>query len=432
MANGKLTIPRVTDGKLLDVFTGLAERHKAQNMSVNAFGIQNGFDPRSGDGIKVAELLRGRNSTLIQNASLNFPDLSISFTRGGEKQSGLYDEVTFNSNGNQPSTLDAQTRLEIVGTITEEFRAVDPRQSIGGPKGEAQADLEAMHNSILQRLEQAATDQIRRNNEFAQQLEAQQLEKRKALEAEFATKQTELDNWHRDRKAEYDTAEARLKTREGDLDDRQNTHARRALQEKLKAGIVARQKQFGLTSGTRRLRWPIHAVCIAMIGMFGGLLYWSSGQTLELLKAWQPNANGNGIRPEFFYVVGRSITLAAAFVGTAFFYLRWLNRWFEQHSEAEFLIKKMELDIDRASWVVETALEWNHQVKEPMPEGLMAGISRNLFDGSGKAADDAKTPADELASALFGSAATKIKLNNSGQAEVEIDPSKFAKLSMKS
>jgi hypothetical protein len=62
----------------------------------------------------------------------------------------------------------------------------------------------------------------------------------------------------------------------------------------------------------------------------------------------------------------------------------------------------------------------------------MTGISRNLFDGSGKSIDDAKKPADELASALFGSAATKVKLNNSGQSEVEFNPSKLAKLTMKS
>lgn len=430
MANGKLKIPRVTDGKLLDVFLGLAKEHKAQSVHLSAFGIQHGFDPRAGDWAAVVETLRARNSSLIQNASLSFPDLSISFTRGADGSSGVYDEVQFSSNGNQPS-LDAPTRLQIVGTITDEFKAIDTRLAIGGPATEAQAQLEALHNSILQRLEQAATEQIRRNSEFAEQLEKQQDEKRKALEAEFAAKRSALEDWDRDRKAEYEAAGARLKQRESELDDRQNTHARRALQDRLKAGIAARQQQFSLTSGTRRLRWPIHGLCIALVGLFGGLLYWSSGQTLELLKAWQPGAGGSSFRPEFFYVFGRSITLAAAFVGTAFFYLRWMNRWFEQHSEAEFLIKKMELDIDRASWVVETALEWNHQVKEAMPEALMTGISRNLFDGAGKGTDDTKNPADELASALFGSAATKVKLNNSGQAEVEIDPTKLAKITMK-
>ncbi len=139
----------------------------------------------------------------------------------------------------------------------------------------------------------------------------------------------------------------------------------------------------------------------------------------------------SGLRPELFYLIGRSITLAAAFVGTAFFYLKWLNRWFEQHSEAEFLIKKMELDIDRASWVVETAFEWNHQVDEPMPDILMTGISRNLFEGASRSGDDVKNPADELASALFGSAAAKVKLNNSGQADIEIDPSKLAKIAIR-
>jgi hypothetical protein len=29
------------------------------------------------------------------------------------------------------------------------------------------------------------------------------------------------------------------------------------------------------------------------------------------------------------------------------------------HASAEFLLKQFELDIDRASWVVETAMEWH-------------------------------------------------------------------------
>jgi hypothetical protein len=430
MANNKLTIPRVADGKLLDVFVGLAQQHSATGMHVSVFGIPQGFDPRKDEWKVVAATLREKNSTLIHGLSVNFPDLSISFNRGGDQHSGLFDEVTFSAHNNQPS-IDAQTRLAIVGTVTDELKAIDTRRRIGGARSEAQADLEAMHNSILQRLEQAATDQIQRNSEFARELEEQQLEKRKALEAEFTAKQADLDAWHRDRKAEFDEAEARLKKRESELDDRQNTHARRALQERLKAGIAARQQQFGLTLGTRKLRWPIHAVCLVLISLFGGLLYWSSSQTLELLKAWQSTANDYGLRLEFFYLIGRSITLAAAFVGTAFFYLKWLNRWFEQHSEAEFLIKKMELDIDRASWVVETAFEWNHQVDEPMPETLMNGISRNLFDGTGRYADDVKNPADELASALFGSAAAKVRLNNAGQADIEIAPSKLAKTTIR-
>lgn len=431
MPNGKLKIPRIVDGKLLDVFVRLATEFSPQHMSVGVFGLPNEFDPRNTEFAAVVETLRTRNSALIQSGHLTYSNLNISFARGGDNQSGVYDEITFSVGGNQQPTLDVQQRLQIVGTITDEFRAVDPRLVIGGARTEAQADLEAIHNSILQRLEQAATDLVLRNSEHVQRLEAQSLEKRKTLEVEFASKQSELESWHKDRKAEYEQAEARLKARESELDDRQNTHARRALQERLKSGIAARQQQFRLTSGTRKLRWPIHVLCFGLMSLFGGLLYWSSGQTFEMLKNWQAGGNATGLRLDFIYVIGRSITLAAAFAGTALFYLRWMNRWLEQHSEAEFLIKKLELDVDRASWVVETALEWNHQIKEPMPEALMAGISRNLFDGTGRGHDDVKSPADELASALFGSAATKVKVNNAGQAEIEFEPSKLPKLTAK-
>jgi len=54
---------------------------------------------------------------------------------------------------------------------------------------------------------------------------------------------------------------------------------------------------------------------------------------------------------------------AVAIIGAILYYVRWMNRWFEQHAAAEFWLKQFQLDIDRASWVVETALEWRKEQK---------------------------------------------------------------------
>lgn len=89
-----------------------------------------------------------------------------------------------------------------------------------------------------------------------------------------------------------------------------------------------------------------------------------------------------------------------------------MNRWFEQHASAEFLLKQFELDIDRASWVVETAMEWRRDQNAEIPTSLLEGITRNLFADGGDSAQ-AHSAADDLASALVGNASQlKVKLGN--------------------
>ncbi|RVL29647.1 hypothetical protein [Sinorhizobium meliloti] len=97
-----------------------------------------------------------------------------------------------------------------------------------------------------------------------------------------------------------------------------------------------------------------------------------------------------------------SITLAL--LGLMAWYLRWMNRWFERYADAEFHLKQFELDIDRASWVVEAALEWKLSQDRPMPEHLLETISRNLFSKGEKDDSADMHPADYLASAILGRA----------------------------
>ena len=110
--------------------------------------------------------------------------------------------------------------------------------------------------------------------------------------------------------------------------------------------------------------------------------------------------------------------LTLVFVGALLFYIRWLNRWFEQHAAAEFLLKQFELDIDRASWVVETAMEWRRDQNAEVPAPLLEGITRNLFSDRGDSSET-HSAADDLASALVGNA-SQLKLRM-GENEVSFD-----------
>lgn len=124
---------------------------------------------------------------------------------------------------------------------------------------------------------------------------------------------------------------------------------------------------------------------------------------------------------------------AAKTVGITFFagaiiiwYLKWLNEWSSKHADTEFQLKQLELDVDRASWVVETSFEWNNAKGTTIPEPLLDAISRNLFIGAERRNEPAPSAADTLASALIGESA-RIELNIGGH-KIELDRKSAEKL----
>jgi hypothetical protein len=160
----------------------------------------------------------------------------------------------------------------------------------------------------------------------------------------------------------------------------------------------------------------VHVVSLAIIvaGLVGAYFFGTKMPAPE---------NSNGIA--YTIAIAKPFGLTFAAIATAFFYLRWLNRWFEQHAQAEFKLKQFQLDIERASWLVETALDWDAKQKNDLPKELLEGLSRNLFSFEDEKIDQVRHPVDELASALMGTA-SKVKLNIGGN-EVELDGKRLNK-----
>jgi hypothetical protein len=109
------------------------------------------------------------------------------------------------------------------------------------------------------------------------------------------------------------------------------------------------------------------------------------------------------------------IGLAAALV----FYIRWNDNWFRQHADEEFRLKRLELDIDRASWVVEMALEWQEEKGSIIPQELIDRLTSNLFIDQDRRAPP-KHPSEDLASAIVA-ASSGLTLRIPGIGEVTLD-----------
>ena len=228
----------------------------------------------------------------------------------------------------------------------------------------------------------------------------------RALEEQFQKKATELEERAKTRQEEHDQQLADLNARSKELDDRAAKHARRQHYKDIKEKFDTWSEEFHLTKGTSGLRWHVYVPTLVLMVLFAGLAGYFLFQSFSSENATQLVA-----------AITAKITFTLLFASTAFFLIRWNNQWFQRHANEEFRLKRMELDVDRASWFVEMAFEWKDEKGEPIPLDLMQRLTEGLFsDGQ---SDHTVEPIDSLAQALLGAAKFKVKLGDG--TEVEYD-----------
>ncbi|MFN4042671.1 hypothetical protein [Limnobacter sp.] len=419
MSEQRIKVPRAADKSIIDCFKELAKHTGTEKINVTALGFNSiGSVDLIGETPEVINLLIKKNSAIIESVSMNFPGLGISFYRGGhyqpQEKSGIFDEIVLRQ-GSQ-GVVDPKVAIEIVTTINRRLKAFDPNRS-SSASTDAHAHFDAIHISNIERLESLNENLVKNTHDYRIQLDrefgekidkAEEVleEKRKQLEAEYLAKEERL-------KREFDELDKKKK----ELDDSSNTHARREIRRDILKEIKARQTKYSLTEGTNKLRMPIAIAMLGLIAIFVALGSVSAKEFYEVLQ-------GNDINKIVIAGVKQAIYSAGA-IGSIIFMIRWMNRWFELHSQSEFELKNFELDMERASWLVETSLEWKDAKGTAIPPELLQSLSNNLFSKEKEKLDPLHHPADQLASALMGSASSiKIK---AGDSLIEIDPKKLAK-----
>ena len=244
------------------------------------------------------------------------------------------------------------------------------------------------------------------------------LEKQNAIESHNDKRRARLEAEYEKRQRELDEREKELEERIKKVDNNDSKHARRQLRQDMKKELTKRATSFALTEGTRKLRNPIWGIAGALLVLFGfgvGFYAW------EGFKAFD-----KGITDSFLLsLIAKQVFMALGFGSTAIFLIKWHDAWFQQHAREEFRLKRLELDFDRASWVVETALEWKDEKGSDIPPELIKTLTQNLFTEQ-NAPVEKHHPMDHLASLLLGSAAsTKLKI---GESEITLDRESVKKI----
>ncbi len=331
--------------------------------------------------------------TVNVNRSLDTPDTTWA----------AYDTVVIQvGNGNVP----VKTVVSAITSVRSLFTPLDQRTVLDHLTDDQKAYV-LQRQASLHRLESLQDEFFRKISSFTvEQANAAQTNQIK-LEEVFQKRAKELESQYTELRRKLDEERREFEDRKKEIDLRDSTVVRRSIRDEVKKLLVDRKDGFALSKIAQSKQTPVLVAYVALLAIFGGLAVRFITNDFSATISDTPSP----------WLIGRQIAFTISFAVTAGFFIRWLNSSAQRHADEEFQTRKYELDFERASFVVEWAMEWSKDQKE-VPQFLIERLSRGLFDLPASTVESA-TAADAVASALFGSAASaKLKL---GDNEITLD-----------
>ena len=221
---------------------------------------------------------------------------------------------------------------------------------------------------------------------------------------------------HKKQLEELAQVQAELDEQRSELDLRRARDARRKLRADITSRLQSRLSKPGSSLGTRVYRFMV----IAFAFVAGSIAAFSAMAAVPdmMNNAGTTSMVSTGLAYARFF---GSSALAAVF---AFYLLGYIKKLEAEDRRFERELEKLSLDIDRASWVIETVMEFRDEEDGmAVPDAWLQGATANLFGADDPKAQTDENALDALAELLRGGA--KLKIGNGG-AELEID-SKAAK-----
>lgn len=452
---GYLYFPRVSDKEILECFVEIAKFKQTNGFNVSlldSFNIR--YDIDSSENHELSALI-SEQLDIIQRITLRHNHLVVEYERScGQNKIFSTDQIKIE---HQQGNIEFQDIEFLIPTLSKRLKAHPPNFSIKENADKALSDSVALHASTLSRLEQLNEELLKRGNEEVlnqiAKIDSKYDEKCKKLEEDYSRReiqlQEEIDQQKRQLKQKNEDLNLKLK----EIDDSNNTHARRQIRDRMLSDVESQFKEFGVSEKTEKKRDPVQKAMLLLIGIFGALLalclielpsaYNLQGQQLVATNS-QTNTTNKGSaatsdvknlnsdnmfvsQPIKIYLLWARVSfLSFLLVGSVLYYIKWQNKWAEHHASLEFQLQQFKMDINRANWIIESNLEWQKNTQKEMPSELISSLTKGLFEMDKQQQDRVIHPADELASALLGSA-SKLKLKI-GDNELDFDkPSKIPK-----
>ncbi|WP_396267660.1 hypothetical protein [Ideonella sp.] len=428
-------IPRVTDAqihrslqKLSEDFGQLQVGFSVGDKSLGQIVYPEANDP------KLAAAL-AQNSELISYFAFALQGVTVSYHRGGSQgsqweKSHVFDDLAMDLTG-----ID-EFQLKVMARTLELFRPVQlPPPSDSTSLLEAQR---ALQESSFSRLQLQLEKVFEQTIELRGQLDEQVRHKEAALEQNFQQREVEATERIQRQIEELSKQEQALEERRKSLDESDNTFARRQIRDRMLSDVAARVQNFGLSASTVATRKPVAAGMLVLCALLTTLLSMtlleldstsshkiqvtSRETTAESAKsspAASSSASATTPRPQVMsnnsasgaesagidriMLWIRFALLSTGLAASILYYIRWQNQWATSFAATEQSLQQFHIDVNRANWVVETCLEWRKETDSDIPTPLIESLTRGLFVGR-ETTPPVLHPADELASALMGSA----------------------------
>ncbi len=455
-------IPRVTDSQIASALKTLSEEFAPFTVNVNLLDKSLGSASFPEQAEKPWLDLLDQGGELVSYFGGNVAGIGLLYYRGGQQgphseKSPVLDDLVIDING-----VDAQ-RMAVASRAVALFRPVQfPITSDTASLIDAQRAIQA---STYSRLQSQLEKLFEQTIDVRRQLDESIREKEKILEADFEKRREAAHAEELTRKAELDRESEALELRRKALDDSDNTFARRQIRDRMLSDVAKRVQSFGVSQTTVTSRKPVALGMMVLTLFLLTLFVWTAKELSEtrstiatftqlVASADQTTQSGEVANVEKLAAAKVEITTRTAnadaarvslvtlgnerialwirislvslgLVASLVYYIRWQNQWAQQFAATELSLQQFQIDVNRANWVIETCLEWRKETDSVIPSTLIESMTRGLFAGR-ESGPQVLHPADELASALMGSA-SKLSLDLAGN-KLEIDkPQKIPK-----
>ncbi|EEA94068.1 hypothetical protein [Pseudovibrio sp. JE062] len=362
----------------------------------------------------IIEFRRGRTCppTNIQGRYVQNLDL--------REGSAFQDEIIFHGDGG----LSEENYVSVVKLITSQTKLITTPEVDGKSNVAAEvliAEITALTDAQKSMI--AANDDLRIKNEeaFSARL--------KKLEDETEVQRHKISE-ERDRLTfEFQEREKEIDQRLKELDDRDHMHVRRDLREKITNDIGERVRSSLVPPKTNTLGWLVLFLafgCAAASGYFAYLSY----NALMLVSGWDLSLSTNSTSvsastavvtsTHMYLMIARTSIASIATLGFLVYALSWLRGMYQRNLQLSNDLQQYALDINRASWTIETIMEMKTKEEHALPEQWIEGACRGLFEKQSTTATE-PTAMDALGALLnvtgrleMGPEGNKLELDKTG------------------
>ncbi|MER8464180.1 hypothetical protein [Mesorhizobium sp. M1396] len=418
MADYTFDVPRARTRDIFRFFVEVGRLMGAPSFSITEIGAPGATTVALSDDTGLTE--NGFSTSQLFSvfqASVGVQNISLSLSRPASEKDALSDRIHFSNNESVKSFSIEKVR-RINELVSETF--LPGWEPVIGlfHNQKAFTNLMKSHQTLLGQLQSTTVGITEQLTAARLALETEFAERRSLLESEMLSRSNKLDEASAQLQHEIAHREEALLQRTKELDDRDHIHARRKLREDITKGIETRLANAIVPMRTSLIGWVVFAISLGVAGFLG----WVSVTSLVEYVAIAQAAAIKSLNPvsEFtiqqgWFLLGRGAITGALSVAFLVYAITWLKSIYHADVRAQRELERYSIDLNRASWAVETIMEAKKD-GGTIPDILVAGVSRNLFDGG--AGKESSAQSDGLGSLLRASAKARISTNG---AEFEIN-----------